>query len=132
MTRMHLATLALGVAIGCGVARADEVTIASAGPLSGPQAFFGVTWQNGMQLYLDEVNKTGGVNGHTFKFLKVDDQADPRQGTLVAQKLCDDDAVKIVLGHFNSGVILPTLPVYGQCGMPDVIFGSNPSLTQQG
>ena len=48
------------------------------------------------------------------------------------RSLCDDDAVKIVLGHFNSGVVLPTLPVYGQCGMPDIIFGSNPSLTQQG
>lgn len=123
--------LAIGLATG-GRASADEVTIASAGPLSGPQAFFGVTWQNGMRLYLEEANKAGGIAGHTFKFLAMDDQADPRQGTLVAQKLCDDDAVKIVLGHFNSGVVLPTLPIYSQCGMPDIIFGSNPSLTQQG
>ncbi len=135
MRRSHIIGLALAVAAAAcigGVARADEVTIASAGPLSGPQAFFGVTWQNGMQLYLDEVNKSGGVNGHTFKFLKLDDQADPRQGTLVAQKLCDDDSVKVVLGHFNSGVVLPTLPIYAQCDMPDIIFGSNPALTQQG
>ncbi len=133
MRRSHIIGLALAVAAGIGgVAHADEVTIASAGPLSGPQAFFGVTWQNGMQLYLDEVNKSGGVNGHTFKFVKMDDQADPRQGTLVAQKLCDDDSVKVVLGHFNSGVVLPTLPIYAQCDMPDIIFGSNPALTQQG
>ena len=135
MTRLHTATLALVLIIGAAAATqatADEITIASAGPLSGPQAFFGTTWQNGMRLFLDETNKAGGTNGHTFKFVTVDDQADPRQGTLVAQKLCDDDAVKIVLGHFNSGVILPTLPVYRQCGMPDIIFGSNPSLTQQG
>lgn len=135
MTRLQVSILVVAFAIASATglaARADEVTIASAGPLSGPQAFFGVTWQNGMRLYLDEINKSGGVNGHTFKFVAVDDQADPRQGTLVAQKLCDDDAVKIVLGHFNSGVILPTLPIYAQCGMPDIIFGSNPSLTQQG
>jgi branched-chain amino acid transport system substrate-binding protein len=135
MTRLKGTLLAGLLAIGVGIsgaARADEITIASAGPLSGPQAFFGVTWQNGMRLYLDEVNKAGGVAGHTFKFLAVDDQADPRQGTLIAQKLCDDDAVKLVLGHFNSGVILPTLTIYAQCGMPDIIFGSNPSLTQQG
>lgn len=113
-------------------AAADEITIASAGPLSGPQAFFGVTWQNGMRLYLEDANKSGGVNGHTFKFLAMDDQADPRQGTLVAQKLCDDSSVMTVLGHFNSGVVLPTLPIYAQCNMPDIIFGSNPPLTQQG
>lgn len=135
MTRVRNSMLAYAFILAttaAGPALADEVTFASAGPLSGPQAFFGVTWQNGMQLYLDEVNKSGGVNGHTFKFVAVDDQADPRQGTLVAQKLCDNDAVKIVLGHFNSGVILPTLPIYAQCTMPDIIFGSNPSLTQQG
>ena len=134
--RLTFAT-ALAAALGIGVAlagpvNADEITIASAGPLSGPQAFFGVTWQNGMRLYLDEVNKAGGVGGHTFKFLAMDDQADPRQGTLVAQNLCDNSKVMVVLGHFNSGVVLPTLPIYAQCNMPDIIFGSNPALTQQG
>lgn len=124
---------ALGVGMAlAGPVAADEITIASAGPISGPQAFFGVTWQNGMRLYLNEVNKAGGVDGHTFKFLAMDDQADPRQGTLVAQKLCEDSKVMVVLGHFNSGVVLPTLPIYAQCNMPDIIFGSNPPLTQQG
>jgi branched-chain amino acid transport system substrate-binding protein len=123
--------LGIGAALAGPVA-ADQITIASAGPISGPQAFFGVTWQNGMRLYLDEVNKAGGVSGHTFKFLAMDDQADPRQGTLVAQKLCENPSVLVVLGHFNSGVVLPTLQVYAQCDMPDIIFGSNPALTQQG
>ena len=90
----------------CPAARADEVTVASAGPLSGPQAVFGVSWQNGMKLYFEQVNKAGGVAGHTFKLMQLDDKADPREGTLVAQKACEDDSVIALLGHFNSGVTL--------------------------
>jgi branched-chain amino acid transport system substrate-binding protein len=113
-------------------ARAGEVTVASAGPLSGPQAVFGVSWQNGMKLYFDEVNKAGGVAGNTFSLLQLDDKADPREGTLVAQKACEDDNVLALLGHLNSGVTLATLPIYSDCGMPVLEFGSNPRITQQG
>jgi len=116
----------------CPAARADEVTVASAGPLSGPQAVFGVSWQNGMKLYFEQVNKAGGVAGHTFKLMQLDDKADPREGTLVAQKACEDDSVIALLGHFNSGVTLATLPIYTDCSMPVLEFGSNPRVTQQG
>jgi branched-chain amino acid transport system substrate-binding protein len=113
-------------------AHADEVTVAAAGPLSGPQAVFAVSWQNGMKLYFSEVNKAGGVAGHTFKLIQLDDQADPREGTVVAQKACDDDHVVTMLGHLNSGVTLATLPIYSDCNMPMLDFGSNPRITQQG
>jgi branched-chain amino acid transport system substrate-binding protein len=131
MRKLTLA-LALGSTLFGGGAFADQVTIASAGPISGPQAFFGVTWQNGMRLYLDEVNKKGGVKGHTFTFSPLDDKADPREGTLVAQRFCEDSNVIAILGHMNSGVSLATLPVYSDCNMPDIVAGSNPTLTQQG
>lgn len=124
---LSLAATALGPA-----ARADEVTVASAGPLSGPQAVFGVSWQNGMKLYFDQINKAGGTAGHTFKLIQLDDKADPREGTLVAQKTCEDDKVLALLGHLNSGVTLATLPIYSDCSMPVLEFGSNPRVTQQG
>lgn len=113
-------------------ASADELSIGAAGPLSGPQAVFGTTWHNGIKIYFDEVNAAGGIDGDTLTLVQLDDKADPREGTLVAQRFCDDDAILAVIGHFNSGVVQATLPIYNECGMPDVIFGSNPTLTQQG
>ena len=85
-------------------AAAEEVSIGAEAPLSGPQALFGVTWHNGIKMYFDEVNAKGGVNGKTFKLVQLDDKADPREGTLVAQKFCDDASIKTVIGPFNSGV----------------------------
>ncbi|MBD8556137.1 branched-chain amino acid ABC transporter substrate-binding protein [Rhizobium sp. CFBP 8762] len=127
-----IASLALGAAVIAAPAAARDITIGLAGPISGPQAFFGTTWHNGFKLYIDKLNAAGGVNGVTVKIQQEDDQADPRQGTLVAQKFCDNDDVLLGIVNFNSGVAQSTLPIYEDCSFPTMTFGSNPSLTQQG
>jgi len=111
---------------------ADEITVGMTAPLSGPQAFFGSTWHNGFKLYVDALNAAGGVNGTTIAYDQEDDKADPREGTLVAQKICDNAKVKIGLVNFNSGVAQVTLPIYEDCGLGTMSFASNPSLTKQG
>lgn len=127
-----LASSALLMPVLSSAASAEEIAIGLAGPLSGPQAYFGTTWHNGFKLYWDKLNAAGGVNGTTVAYEQEDDKADPREGTLVAQKFCDDDEVLIGLVNFNSGVAQSTLPIYEECSLPAMTFGSNPSLTHQG
>ena len=64
--------------------------------------------------------------------VKEDDQADPKVGTTVAQKLVDAKVAGVV-GHLNSGTSIPASPIYNDAGIP-VISGSatNPKLTEQG
>src|SRR5262245_17033558 len=90
-------------------AAAEQVLVGAEAPLSGPQAMFGVTLHNGIKMYFDQVNAEGGVNSKTFELVPLDDKADPREGTLVAQKFCDDPAIKMVIGPFNSGVAQASL-----------------------
>jgi branched-chain amino acid transport system substrate-binding protein len=61
-----------------------------------------------------------------------DDQADPKVGTTVAQKLADAKVAGVV-GHLNSGTSIPASDIYNKAGIP-VISGSatNPKLTEQG
>ena len=127
-----VASLCLGASLLATPALAEEITIGIAGPISGPQAYFGTTWHKGFMLYWDKLNAEGGANGVTVKYNQQDDKADPREGTLVAQKFCDDESVVIGLVNFNSGVAQSTLPIYEDCSLPTMTFGSNPSLTQQG
>ncbi|MCM2475437.1 branched-chain amino acid ABC transporter substrate-binding protein [Rhizobium sp. CG5] len=127
-----IAALSLSTAIFATPVFAEEITIGLAGPTTGPQAYFGTTWHDGFKLYIEKLNAAGGVNGVTVKIDQQDDQADPRQGTLVAQKFCDEEEVILGLVNFNSGVAQSTLPIYEDCSLPTMTFGSNPSLTQQG
>jgi branched-chain amino acid transport system substrate-binding protein len=131
MKKLTVALL-LGASLMAAPAVAKEITVGMSAPLSGPQAYFGNTWHNGFKLFVDKLNADGGVNGVTVKYDQEDDKADPREGTLVAQKFCDNENIVIGLVNFNSGVAQATLPIYEDCGLPTMTFGSNPSLTRQG
>src|SRR5258708_13055699 len=101
-----VAALAL---LGSAPALAD-MKIGTAGPLSNAEALFGKTWQNGMQLAIDEANAAGGIGGQKIQLVRQDDQGDPKQGTLIAQKFCHDASVLAGVANFNSGVTIPPSP----------------------
>ena len=114
---------------------AQEVKIGHVGPLTGQIAHLGKDNENGARLAIDEANEAKvQLGGQPVKFTLVaeDDQADPKVGTTVAQKLVDARVVGVV-GHLNSGTSIPASPIYNQAGIP-VISGSatNPKLTEQG
>ena len=112
----------------------DVVRIGFASPLTGGQASYGKDNQNGAQLAIDELNAQGlKIGGKTVKFelLAEDDQADPKMGPLVAQKLVDAKVAGVV-GHFNSGVTIPASKVYSDAGIPQLSVSTNVKYTQQG
>ena len=111
------------------------VTIAHAGPLTGSIAHLGKDDENGVNLAIQQANdKKIVIDGQpiTFKMDSEDDQADPKVGTTVAQKLVDAK-VAAVVGHLNSGVSIPASEIYNKAGIP-MISGSatNPALTERG
>jgi branched-chain amino acid transport system substrate-binding protein len=112
-----------------------EVRIGHVAPLTGGIAHLGKDNENGARLAVDEANEAKvQIGGQAVKFTLVaeDDQADPKTGTTVAQKLVDAKVAGVV-GHLNSGTSIPASPIYNQAGIP-VISGSatNPKLTEQG
>ena len=131
--------LAGGVTLAIGLAAAPTqaqqvVKIGFASPLTGGQASYGKDNQNGAQLAIDELNAQGmKIGGKTVKFelLAEDDQADPKLGPVVAQKLTDAKVAGVV-GHFNSGVTIPASKVYSDAGIPELSVSTNVKYTHQG
>ncbi len=112
-----------------------EIRIGHVAPLTGGIAHLGKDNENGARLAVEEANEANiKIDGKDAKFALVaeDDQADPKVGTTVAQKLVDAKVAGVV-GHLNSGTSIPASPIYNQAGIP-VISGSatNPQLTEQG
>ena len=111
------------------------VKIAHAGPLTGSIAHQGKDDENGVALAVDHANAQNLVIGGRrvrFEMVSEDDQADPKIGTTVAQKLVDA-RVAAVIGHLNSGVSIPASDIYHKAGIP-MISGAatNPVLTERG
>jgi branched-chain amino acid transport system substrate-binding protein len=118
-----------------GYAHADTVVkIGFASPLSGPQAHYGKDNENASKMAIDDLNAHPiTIAGQTIRFelISEDDQADPRIGTQVAQRLVDD-GVKAVIGHFNSGVSIPASRIYSDAGIPQLSVATNPAYTRSG
>jgi branched-chain amino acid transport system substrate-binding protein len=111
------------------------VKIAHAGPLTGSIAHQGKDDENGVALAVDHANAQNLIIGGQrirFEMVTEDDQADPKIGTTVAQKLVDAK-VAAVIGHLNSGVSIPASDIYARAGIP-MISGAatNPALTERG
>ncbi|WP_175777851.1 branched-chain amino acid ABC transporter substrate-binding protein [Burkholderia anthina] len=128
------ALLALGVGASAHAADAQTVRLGLAAPMTGAQAQYGKDFQSGVQLAIDDFNATKPkIDGKETKFVleSLDDQADPKTGTVVAQKLVDD-GIKGMLGHFNSGVTIPASAIYSRAGIPQISTATAPAYTRQG
>jgi branched-chain amino acid transport system substrate-binding protein len=130
-------TVAAAIAAAAGVALAQDmvVKIGHVAPLSGGQAHYGKDNENGVRMAIEDLNAQKiKIGGKTIKFeiAAEDDAADPKQGTAVAQKLCDAKVAGIV-GHLNSGTTIPASKIYNDCGIPHITgAATNPSLTKPG
>ena len=117
-------------------APAEVIKIGHVGPLTGGIAHLGKDNENGARLAVEEINAAGGlkVGDKTYKFELVaeDDKADPKEGTLAAQKIVDSGAVAVV-GHLNSGTTIPASKIYADASVTQVSpSATNPKYTEQG
>ncbi|MCG1017341.1 MULTISPECIES: branched-chain amino acid ABC transporter substrate-binding protein [Burkholderiaceae] len=137
MKKLTGATLLAALSVAGSVAyaqQAEQVKVGFAAPMTGAQAHYGKDMQNGIVLAIEDFNATKPViDGKPVQIVldTGDDQADPRTGTTVAQKLVDD-GIKGMLGHFNSGTTIPASRIYANAGIAQIAMATAPEYTQQG
>ena len=135
MKKTLVAIAIMGMGIGAASAADMVVKLGSVAPLTGSISHLGKDNENGARLAVEDANAKGIMIGGKkvkFELMGEDDQADPRTGTTVAQRLVDAD-VKGIVGHLNSGTTIPASRIYDQAGIPMISpSATNPKLTQQG
>jgi branched-chain amino acid transport system substrate-binding protein len=132
MKKLLLSSIALGAVLAfSGVANA-QIKLGVAGPITGPNAAFGAQLKNGTEQAVEDINAAGGILGQKLVLSVGDDVSDPKQGVSVANKFVGD-GVKWVVGHFNSGVVMPASEVYAENGILMISpSATNPKITERG
>ncbi len=121
-----------GLVISAGASSLPVIKIASATPLSGSQSALGGSIKNGIEMALNARVEEFKALGFDLQFLPMDDQADPKVGVSNAQRLVEDAAVLAVVGHYNSGVAIPSSEVYNEGGLAMVSpANTNPDVTDR-
>ena len=125
-TAILTAAFAAGLA---GTAVAQEIPIATIGPMTGQYASFGAQMKAGAEQAVADINAKGGVLGRKLKLIVADDACDPKQAVAAAGKLASEK-VALVAGHFCSGSSIPSSKVYAEEGIVQISPAStNPKLT---
>ena len=113
-------------------APAQDITIAVAGPMTGPVASIGDQMKRGAEAAAAAINEAGGVNGRKIKILVQDDACDPKQAVTVANLIVGQQ-IKFVDGHACSGSSIPASEVYAENNVLMMSpASSNPVLTEKG
>jgi branched-chain amino acid transport system substrate-binding protein len=131
MKKRMLAGLALGLGLAVSGTAQAQIKLGVAGPITGPNAAFGAQLKNGAEQAVEDINAAGGVLGQKIIISSGDDASDPKQGVSLANKMAAD-GVKWVVGHFNSGVSIPSSEVYQESGMIEITpAATNPKFTDR-
>jgi ABC-type branched-subunit amino acid transport system substrate-binding protein len=107
---MRTLLIALALGASCSLAAAD-ILIGQTSGFSGPVAAGVKETTDGAKLYLDHVNRHGGVHGQRIELASLDDKFDPRQSAVNAQMLIDRGALALFLnrGTPHTEAIAPLL-----------------------
>ena len=125
--------VALILAAVTGLNAQTVIKIASQSPLSGAQAEQGEYIKNGAQLAVEEAVPALKKLGLDLQFVPYDDQATPDTGVANANRIINDKDILGVVGHLNSGVMIPSSEVYNQTGLVVVSpANTNPKVTDRG
>lgn len=89
----------------------EQIKIGAILPLTGNDARYGLWIKEGLDLCIDEVNLSGGINGKSVKIIYEDDQATPQKAVSAMIKLTQVDKVPVVFGSWASSSVLAQAPI---------------------
>lgn len=121
MKRFSLAVVLLSAATA-GWAQ-DTLPIGVITSITGRYAEFGEQHQAGLQVALDEINASGGVNGQQLELVLRDDTSDVNAALSAAESLARE--VPIVLGAYSSSITNPLAQYFSRQEFPFLVFTSS-------
>ena len=132
MKNSFFAGIALAASLSMVTAANAQISIATAGPMTGQYASFGEQMRTGAEQAVADINAAGGVLGQQLVLEIGDDACDPKQAVAVANQMVSKGVV-FMAGHFCSGSSIPASAVYEEEGIIQISPAStNPKLTDEG
>ena len=113
--------LAIGTALAFGTLAAmaaDTIKIGSILSVTGPAAFLGDPELKTLQMYVEDINKKGGVIGRQLELVHYDDGSDASKANGFGKRLIDDDKVDIIVGGTTTGATMSMVPLVEKAGIP--------------
>jgi branched-chain amino acid transport system substrate-binding protein len=118
------AIFGLFAATSLAFAQDKVIKIGGLFPMSGPGAYFGTQDKQGIDLAIEQINKSG-INGYKLEVKYEDSACSPLPATQAAKRLLDQYKPHIVIGEECSDATLAVMPLMEQAKVPLLNAGSS-------
>jgi len=108
---------------GAGPA-SDEILFGAVLGLTGQEAAWGKSTNQGMRLAVKQINEAGGVDGKKIRMIAYDDRGLTTEAAAAATRLIVQDKVHMILGEFPSSLSLAMAPIAQSNKIPMLSPGS--------
>jgi branched-chain amino acid transport system substrate-binding protein len=95
-----------------------QVKVGAVLSVTGPASFLGDPEKRTLELYVDEINAKGGVNGQKLQLVVYDDGADANAARTFATRLIEEDKVVAMIGGTTTGATLAMMPLFEERRSP--------------
>ena len=89
---------------------------------TGSYAGLGLQAMEGMQLMVDKVNESGGVNGIPLELVISDDKSETTEAVLAARRLVEVNEVHVLVSASQTAISMSLVPVANEKKVPTVIL----------
>lgn len=110
-TNIIMIILMVWLFVGCQPQSDATWQLAVVGPFSGAQRALGQEMLRAVEMYVDEVNQMGGVQGRRLEVVTFDDQNDPERAQVQARAALNSPAIAVI-GHRSSQASLAAADIY--------------------
>ena len=97
--------------------------------ITGAASFLGEPERNSMELLAEQINATGGINGHPIEVVIYDTEGDATKAVLNTNKLIEKDNVLAIVGPSRSGTTLAVMPIVEKAQVPLISCAASVKIT---
>jgi branched-chain amino acid transport system substrate-binding protein len=114
------ATAAIGLCalLSAGLSASAQIKIGSVLSVTGPASFLGDPEKKTLEIYIDEINAKGGVNGQKLQLIVYDDAGNADNARTFATRLVEEDKIVAMVGGSTTGSTLAMIPVFEDANIP--------------
>lgn len=95
-----------------------QVKIGAVLSVTGPASFLGDPEKRTLEIYVDEINAKGGVNGQKLQLIVYDDGGNADNARTFATRLIEEDKIVAMIGGSTTGSTLAMIPVFEDAKIP--------------
>lgn len=85
---------------------------------TGAASYLGSGEMKTLQLYVETLNKSGGVDGRKVELYAYDDETDAARANTFAKRLIHNDNVHAIIGGSTTGTTMSVVPLVERAGIP--------------